>query len=143
MDEEEDSFGGELFEDWGELRPGRVVPPLGGKIRYRQGADAVNWRTPGGQKYLPRDWQIQCGSIKDEFAAATFGAVEVEFPVAFADNPLFIAVCTGTWPAFEKIYEPQIGAVNPGKYDIYWWSINNLTKIYFNWLAIGPIGLNV
>jgi hypothetical protein len=25
--------------------------------------------------------------------------------------------------------------------EVYWWSTNNLTRIWVNWLAMGPIGL--
>jgi hypothetical protein len=46
-----------------------------------------------------------------------------------------------TMPGFEAVYALQAVAASRAVMEVYWWSVNNLTRVYFNWLAIGPVGL--
>jgi len=46
----------------------------------------------------------------------------------------------GTFPPFEEI-RAMVTIQSAAAIEIYWWSTNNLTKAYFNWLALGPIGI--
>ena len=141
MAEDQDAFSGELFNDWGAIEPGHVISPLKSSIRYRQGGDVSDWSDPGSQKFLPRDWEIQVGAMKDTFVARSSGGFEVVYPVPFADNPIFVCTVTGTMPAFEEVSQLQAIPSSPAIMEVYWWSVNNITRIYINWIAIGPIGL--
>jgi hypothetical protein len=82
---------------------------------------------------------MQCGSFRDIFAARNSGGFEVDFPEPFANPPIVHATIAGTLPAFE---ESQISVViqSSATFEVYWWSTNNITRIYINWLAMGPIG---
>ncbi|MFN2263062.1 MAG: hypothetical protein ACK2UM_02275 [Anaerolineales bacterium] len=139
--EYEDAFDNELFDDWGAIQPGNVISPLRDKLRYRQGNDPVDWSSPGGSKYLPRDWQMQCGAAKDTFTARSFGGFEITFPVAFGDNPVFVCSVAGTLPAFTAVSQLQAIPASAAVMEVYWWSAANITRIYVNWIAIGPIGI--
>ncbi|MFN2213925.1 MAG: hypothetical protein ACK2UE_12715, partial [Anaerolineales bacterium] len=120
--EYEDAFDNELFDDWGAIQPGNVISPLRDKLRYRQGNDPVDWSSPGGSKYLPRDWQMQCGAAKDTFTARSFGGFEITFPVAFGDNPVFVCSVAGTLPAFTAVSQLQAIPASAAVMEVYWWS---------------------
>lgn len=140
MADNDDMFGGELFDDFlGSIKPGTTVT-ISGVLRYRQGADPSDWSAAGGTKYLPRDWQMMCGSAKWTGAAATSGGFEITFPVAFGDSPVVYVSPAGTFPPFEEI-RFQATIQSSEVTEIYWWSTNNLTKVYVSWFAIGPVGL--
>lgn len=137
----DDEFGEEGgFGDWlSGLRPGHKVS--GARLlRYRQGSDPRDWSAAGGAKYLPRDWQMQCGTQKWTGAAAVAGALQVTFPVAFADPPVFLATCLNTTPLFQRI-QFQCPTQSAGAQEIYWWAAAALTRVDFCWLALGPIGM--
>jgi hypothetical protein len=142
MAEQEDAFGGDLFKDWlhglepGAGRVGSVV----GQLRYRAGGDARDWSTPGSTKYLPGDWNMQTGCFRKMFTARNSGGFEFNFPVAFAEPPLLISSIAGTLPSFEESVM-QTTVQSKSTVEVYWWSTNNLTRIWVNWLALGPIGL--
>jgi hypothetical protein len=108
-------------------------------LRYRQGADPLDWGLPGAAKYLPGSWQMLVGAIKWTGAAATSGVVEWNFAQAFANNPILIASCYYTWP----LHSEMRCLATPGGWstgEVWWWSTVNLTQAAFMWLAIGPIG---
>ncbi len=140
-DDYHDAFDEELFTDWGVIKPGHVISALSERLRYRCGNSPRNWSGAGSTKYLPRDWQMMCGSFRDIFTARSFGGFEVTMPVPFADNPLFLCTVTATLPGFKEVSQLQAVVVNPEKIEVYWWSVDNLTRIYINWLAIGPVGI--
>jgi hypothetical protein len=138
---DEDAFGGDLFGDWGAVEPGHVITNVSEKLRYRQGNDYNDWSSPGGTKYLPRNWYMQCGAAKDTFVAKASGGFEVTFPQAFGDNPIFLCNVTGTLPGFTEITGLQAIVQSAAVMEVYWWSAANITRIYINWLAIGPVGV--
>jgi hypothetical protein len=140
---EEDAFEGDIFSGFGtEIEPGHVITDLTGKLRYRQGGDYDDWSMTGGTKYLPRNWYMQCGAAKDIFAAATSGGFEVEYPEPFGNNPIFLCDVIATLPVFTEITCIECETQSPSVMEIYWWSAANITRIYINWLAIGPVGFN-
>ena len=138
---DEDLFGGDVFDNWDEVEPGHIISKFPSRLRYRQGADVSNWIACGGTKYLPRNWFMQCGAQKDTFTARKFGGIEVTFPTPFGDNPIFLCNVIATLPVFEAVYALQAVAASRSVMEVYWWSVNNFTRVYFNWLAIGPVGL--
>jgi len=137
---DEDDFG-DIFSGWDQVKPGHVVTALGEKLRYRQGNDYNDWSSCGGTRYLPRNWFMQCGAAKDTFIQRDSGGFEIEYPVPFGDNPIFLCNVTGTLPGFTEITGLQAVAQNNEIMEIYWWSAANITRIYVNWLAIGPVGV--
>ena len=139
---EEDAFDSDIFSGFGEIEPGHVISNLAEKLRYRQGADYDDWSVSGGTKYLPRNWHMQCGAAKDIFTARAFGGFEVEYPQAFGDNPIFICNVIGTLPGFTEVTGLQAITQSPAVMEVYWWSAANITRIYINWLAIGPVGFD-
>ena len=142
MADELDAFSGDLFGDFlgaGAIGAGRTVSGVG-RLRYRQGNNAKDWSGAGGSKYLPRDWHMQCGSQKWSGTARTSGGFEITFPVPFAEPPIILVSPAGTFPPFEEI-RWQSTIQSSAVIEVYWWSTNNLTKVYVNWLALGPIGL--
>jgi hypothetical protein len=140
MAENEDAFGGELFGDWLEgIKPGRVSSAVG-QMRYRAGSDPRDWSAPGSSKYLPGDWHMQCGCYRKMFTARSSGGFEFDFPIAFAEPPLLISSIAGTLPSFEEAVM-QTTVQSSSTIEVYWWSTNNLTRIWVNWLALGPIGI--
>ena len=141
MAEDQDGFGGDIFSNWGDVEPGHVISNIADKLRYRQGNDYDDWSSPGGSKYLPRNWYMQCGAAKDTFTVRSSGGFELEFPQPFGDNPIFLCNVTGTLPAFTEITGLQAVVQSAAVMEIYWWSAANITRIYINWLAIGPVGV--
>ncbi len=140
MSENDDAFGGDLFGDFLDtVKPGTRVSAVG-MMRYRQGNDPRNWSGPGGSKYLPGDWHMQCGAHKKMFTVRKSGGFEITFPIPFAEPPLFLVSCAGTLPMFEEV-RMQSTIQSAAVIEIYWWSTNFLTRVYVNWLAFGPIGL--
>ena len=140
MSENDDAFGGGLFGDFLDtVKPGTRVSGIG-LMRYRAGASSRNWSSPGNAKYLPGDWHMQCGAHKKMFTQRSSGGFEITFPIPFAEPPLFIVSCGGTLPLFEEV-RFQSTIQSSAVIEIYWWSTNNLTRVYVNWLAFGPIGL--
>jgi hypothetical protein len=83
---------------------------------------------------------MQTGCYRDTFTARSSGGFEFDFPVPFADPPLLISSIAGTLPAFEESVM-QTTVQSASTVEVYWWSTNNLTRIWVNWLALGPIGL--
>lgn len=142
MADQEDAFGGDLFSNWMEnLEPGvGKVSSLIGQLRYRAGGSSTDWSTPGSTKYLPRDWHMQAGCFRDMFTARSSGGFEFDFPVAFSEPPLLISSIAGTLPSFEEAVM-QTTVASASTVEVYWWSVNNLTRIWVNWLALGPIGI--
>lgn len=141
MAEDDDAFGGETFDDFlaTGIRPGTTVSSVG-RLRYRQGGDAKDWSWYGNAKYLPRDWHMQCGAARWSGSARQSGGIEVTFPTPFAEPPLVMTCPAGTFPPFEEVRSATT-IQSAAAIEIYWWSTNNLTRVYFNWLALGPIGL--
>lgn len=142
MSEQEDAFGGDLFAGWlDQFGPGEGrVSSLVGQLVYRAGSDALDWSQPGSTKYLPRNWHMQAGCYRDTFTARSSGGFEFDFPIPFADPPLLISSIAGTLPAFEESII-QTTVQSKTTIEVYWWSTNNLTRIWVNWLALGPIGV--
>ena len=140
-EKEDDIFGGDVFDSWDEVEPGHIISKFPSRLRYRQGGDYDNWATYGGTKYLARNWHMQCGAARDTFTARKFGGFSITYPAPFGDDPIFLATVTGTLPGFEEVYALQCIAASRAVMEVYWWSINNITRIYINWLAIGPTGL--
>jgi hypothetical protein len=139
-EQDQDAFGGDIFSNWGDVEPGHVISNIADKLRYRQGNDYDDWSSPGGSKYLPRNWYMQCGAAKDSFTVRSSGGFEVTFPQPFGDNPLFLCNVIGTLPAFTEITGLQAIVQSAAVMEVYWWSAANITQIYINWLAIGPVG---
>lgn len=139
---DEDAFGGDLFADWMEnLEPGAgKVSSMIGRLIYRQGGSSTDWSTPGAQKFLPRDWHMQCGCYRKIFTARSSGGFSFTFPISFAEPPIIISSIAGTLPSFEESVM-QTTIASASTVEVYWWSTNNLTRIWVNWLAMGPIGL--
>lgn len=139
MDDKEDTFG-EFFKGFMEgLKPGTArIRAAIGDLRYRQGASAESWALPGAQKYLPGNWQMQCGSSKWTGVAATSGSWEITYPIGFASHPVVLMTCIYTFPLFERaVVQPNHAATTT--LEVYWWSDNNLTAVWVSWLAIGPM----
>ena len=141
MAEEEDAFGSGTFDDFlaTGIRPGKTVSG-GGRLRYQLGGKARDWSWYGNQKFLSRDWHMQCGASRWSGAAANSGNIEVFFPTPFAEPPLVMMCPAGTFIPFQEI-RAMVTIQSAAAIEIYWWSTINLTKVYFNWLALGPIGL--
>lgn len=138
--DDQDAFDDGAFDDWvGDIRPGAKVSHVG-LLRYRQGADPRDWSIGGGSKYLPGDWHMQAGCSKQTFTARSSGGFEITFPVPFGDAPICFVSPAGTTPLFEEI-RYQVTIQSNAFIEVYWWSTNNLTKLWVNWLAMGPIGL--
>jgi hypothetical protein len=131
----EDEFSD--FLKW--LRPGQKIG-LSGVLRYHEGSDPRDWADPGGAKYLPKEWQMLCGSIAWTGSAADHGAVEVTFPAAFSGTPIVLVTPINTTPLYKDI-RCQAPLTSAAAMEIWWFSANNLTAATFTWLAIGPIGL--
>ena len=140
-DQDEDPFAGGFASFTDNIKPGTSIGSWVGKMRYRQGNDPRDWSSCGGSTYLPRDWQMQCGAFMDMFTARKFGGFEVTFPVPFGDSPIVMCTTTGTLPGFEQIAQLQAVIQSSAVVEIYWWSVNNITRIYVNWFAFGPVGL--
>ncbi len=142
MSEHEDAFSGEMFGDFMDtIKPGsRVSRGDPGLLRYRQGNDPRDWSGAGGTKYLPGDWNMQCGSFRKMFTVRKSGGFEVTLPIPFAEPPLVLVSISGTLPAFEEV-RFQSTIQSAGVFEVYWWSTNFITRVYINWLALGPIGL--
>ena len=139
-EKEQDAFSDEIFDDWkGEIRPGSKESHVG-MLRYRQGNDARDWSGGGAQKFLPGDWEMQAGCSKQTFSARKSGGFEITFPVPFAEPPLCFVSPAGTTPLFEEI-RYQVTIQSNAVIEVYWWSTNNLTALWVDWLAMGPIGL--
>ena|SRR3990172_1209380 len=137
MDDPMEDFGS--FEDFLKgLKPGENRP-LSGLLRYRQGADPLDWSTPGATKYIPGSWQLITGSIKWTGAAAMSGVKEWNLAVTFANNPIIIASPFFTWPIAVDI-RCLVVASSWSAAEVWWWSASNLTQCAFHWLALGPIG---
>ena len=137
---EDDAFSGDVFSNWGDIEPGHKIDNLADKLRYRQGNDYDDWSGAGGTKYLPRNWFMQCGAAKDTFVARDSGGFEVEYPVPFGDQPIFLCNVIATLPGFTEITGLQAVGASNEIMEVYWWSAANITRIYINWLAIGPVG---
>ena len=136
---EDDAFEGGFDDFLGDIAPGRTVS-MAGRLRYRQGNDPRDWSGAGGSKYLPHDWYMMCGSKKWSGAAAKSGGFEITFPIPFGDSPVMLVTCAGTFPPFEEV-RMQSTIQSAAVIEVYWWSTNNLTKLYVSWFAMGPIGL--
>lgn len=121
------------------LRPGRAIS-LSGKLRYRQGSDSRDWADPGGQKYVPLDWIMQCGCVAWTGTARTYGAVEVTFPARFSGTPVVLATPVNTAPPFEDI-RLQACLSSAAGMEIHWHSAVGLTRVEVCWLALGPMGV--
>ena len=119
------------------IEPGSKVMPL---LRYRQGADLKDWSTAGSAKYVPGDWHMQCGAKKWTGAAAASGSLELTFPTPFAEPPVLVMTPTNTVPGFKDV-RVMVTVQSAAVYECYWFSANNLTRVDFFWLALGPIGL--
>ncbi len=140
-DKDEDAFGGGVFDEWLDtIKPGSIISGLVGKLRYRAGNDAKDWSGAGSTKYLPGNWHMMCGAFRDMFTSRSSGGFEVNFPVPFAEPPLLMVAISGTLPAFEEA-RFQAPIQSSSTFEVYWWSTNNITRLYINWLALGPIGL--
>ena len=139
MSENDDAFGSGFSDFLGDIKPGKTVS-MAGRLRYRQGNDPRSWAGAGGSKYLPHDWYMMCGAQKWSGGARKSGALEITFPVPFAEPPVILVTCAGTFPPFEEV-RMQSTIASAAVIEVYWWSTNNLTKLYVNWLAMGPIGL--
>jgi hypothetical protein len=140
-DQDRDAFDGDLFNDWlGEIKPGGKVSGLTGQLRYRQGSDGVDWSAAGAQKYLPHEWHMQVGAAYDMFTSRNSGGFEITFPTPFAEPPIVLVTIAATLPLFEQV-DIQAPIQSASVCEVYWWSVNNITRIYVNWLAFGPIGL--
>ncbi len=74
------------------------------------------------------------------FTARNSGGFEFNFPVPFAEPPILISSIAGTLPNFEESII-QTTVQSASTVEVYWWSTNNLTRIWVNWLALGPIGI--
>lgn len=135
-----DDFG-DLFDDFiiEGIRPGHQVSMVGA-MRYRQGANVQDWSAPGAQKFLPRDWHMQCGCEKWTGSAATFGGIEIYFPTPFAYEPIVLATATNTTPLYKPV-NVLASIVGPDGVEIYWSCGTSLTRVDINWLALGAIGL--
>jgi hypothetical protein len=141
MDENDDSFG-DFFKGFMDgLKPGSGrVRAVNGDLRYRQGGDPSTWAYPGAAKYLPGNWQMQCGSSKWTGVAATSGSWVLTYPVGFADNPVVVMTVIYTFPLFERaVVQPNHASTTA--LEVYWWSDNNLTALWVSWLALGPIAM--
>lgn len=123
----------------GNLKPGRKAT-LGGTLRYHAGSDPNDWSLPGASKYVPHDYMILVGSSKWTGSAATSGAKEVNFPAAFAGEPILMVTVKSTVPAFNDC-RCQAPPSSGETFEIYWWSTVNLTEVVFHWLAVGPVGV--
>ncbi len=141
---DENEFGN-YFDDWlNRLKPGEgagfVMPEIFGKLRYRQGGSKTSWENPGGSKYVPGPWQMQAGSIAWTGGAALVGTKDVSMPVEFGNGFLVIASPTATTPNFEDV-TIMCAISNDQDFSLIWHSVNNLTRVVINWLALGTIGL--
>ena len=137
MSDQEDSFG-DFFKSFTESITGGSRVSSGGLFRYRQGSDLKDWSKSGGTKYLPGEWHIQAGCLRWTGAAAVSGMKELTFPTPFADAPILICQVTNTIPGFERcVCQPTVQAGGVSE-EVYWWSDNNLTRVDFRWIAIGP-----
>ena len=140
MSDNDDAFSG-AFSDWDVgVKPGTRLSLLIGRLRYRQGNDIKDWSGAGGTKYVVNDWHMQVGAHEEMFTQRSSGGFEVTFPIPFAEPPLFVVSPAGTKPLFEEI-RFQATVQSAAVFEVYWWSTNNLTRVYVNWLAIGPIAL--
>lgn len=139
MTDNSDGFG-DFFDNWlGGIKPGSRVANIAA-LRYRQGSDPRDWSQPGGTKYLPGEWHLQCGSQKWSGAAAVSGGFEITFPIQFAEPPVILAVPTLSTPLFQDV-RLQVNIQSAGAVEVYWFSAVNITLLWVHWLAIGPIGL--
>ena len=140
LSDQQDDFG-DFFDNWlGGIRPGSKVANIAA-LRYRQGSDPRDWSQAGGSKYLPGEWHFQCGSQKWTGGAAASGGFEITFPVQFAEPPVIIGTPTLTTPLFKDV-RIQINIQSAAVVEVYWFAAVNLTLVWVNWLAIGPIGLS-
>ena len=139
-DEDRDVFDDDLFTGFlDQIEPGTVVKGIIGKLKYRAGSDPNDWDQTGSTKYLPGMWHIQCGAYKDTFTSRNSGGFSVDFPEPFANPPIVFASIAGTLPLFEES-TMQTVIQSAATFEVYWWSTNNLTRLYIHWLAFGPIG---
>ena len=139
MAKDDDAFSGAFDDFMGDVRPGTTVSGVG-RLRYRQGNNPRDWSSAGGSKYLPHDWHMQCGAKKWTGGARRSGGFEIRFPIPFAEPPVILVSPAGTNPNFEEI-RFQSTIQSSAVIEVYWWSTNNLTSVWVNWLALGPIGL--
>ena len=139
-DKEKDVFDDDLFTGFlDKVEPGATVPGIIGKLKYRAGSDPNDWDQAGSTKYLPGQWHMQVGSFRDMFTARSSGGFAVSFPEPFANPPIVFASVSGTLPAFEEV-QIMTTIASASTFEVYWWSVNNLTRVYIHWLAFGPIG---
>lgn len=121
------------------LRPGRKVS-IAGTFRYREGSDPREWASPGGVKYLPREWQMLAGAVAWTGAAASSGMVEVTFPATFSGSPLTWVTPVLTTPLFQDV-RCQAALQSNASMEIWWYAGASLTRVEFHWLAIGPVAI--
>jgi len=126
-------FSSDFFRLLEELQGKKV----GGEwARYRQGGNAVAWSRPGGYSYSSFHGFIQVGASKWTGTARTNGALTIDFPVAFADEPLLFCNVVKTTPLAVSVTY-QVWSDGPG-IDLLWWSASNVTEVWFHWLGYGP-----
>ena len=137
-----DEFGdlfGEFLGSGGNLKPGRKAT-FGGTLRYHLGADPNDWSYPGNVKYAPHDYMILVGSSKWTGSAATSGAKEVNFTADFAGEPILMLTVKSTSPLYVEC-NCQATPNSGGAFEIYWWTVSNVTEVIFHWLAVGPVAV--
>jgi hypothetical protein len=115
--------------------PGRVLVSQQ-LLRYRQGGDARSWGEPGSASYVPRGAFLQAGSVSWSGEAATHGSLTFAFKNAFIETPLVLVTVVNTTPLFKGVWF-QAASDGPGM-EIWWWSGDALTEVWFHWLAVGP-----
>ena len=144
-----DEFG-DFFDDWMKrIGPGPddgnggdtfIMPEIFGKLRYRQGGSKTSWENPGAAKYTPGPWQFQAGSVRWTGGARKVGTEDVSMPVEFGFGFLVIASPTATTPNFEDV-TVMCSISNNQDFTLIWHSVNNLTRVVINWIAMGTISL--
>ncbi len=128
------SFIEDDFEQFTKsMKPGRAVPQV---LRYRQGGHARSWAQPGSTSYVPHSAFLMAGSVAWSGVAAVSGNLTFAFKNKFSETPLVLVTVANTTPLFEGVWL-QASSDGPGM-EIYWWSTNPVSLIWFHWLAIGP-----
>jgi hypothetical protein len=132
-----DDFGS--FEDFlAGLEPGSKHP-IAQILRYRQGADPLNWSEPGATKYVPASWQMLTGAIKWTGTAATSGVKTFNLAMPFANYPIALVTPYYTFPLFKEL-RCMVNFEDFATMAVWWWSPDALTQAAFYWLAVGPVG---
>ncbi len=100
----------------------------------RKGGSATDWSLQGSTTYTPGAVRMQVGSVMWSGAAADYGSVAVNFPVAFSQIPIAFAITNMGVGYF------SCGVVTTAtNVTIHWQLIGGgtVTNVYLLWLAIG------